>query len=191
MVEAELDSIYDQYRRGASDQAATIALEAIADQGEHGALCFARGCCLERQGNLVEADRAFRRGAVTRMNPVGMPFRVSSWRFKEMVGEAIRALPSELRQAMDEVQLILGDYPADSERALLDDPEPLGMFCGPTQSKRVVGDQPSRIYLWRRAHEHISANKVEIFDEIFRTLYHELGHYLGYDDDQLDCLGLG
>ena len=64
------------------------------------------------------------------------------------------------------------------------------MFCGVVKSKRQADDVPPRIYLWRRAHEHISANKVEIFDEIFRTLYHELGHYLGYDEDQLDSLGL-
>jgi predicted Zn-dependent protease with MMP-like domain len=190
MVESELNGIYDCYRRGAPAQAVDLARAAIADRGEHGALCFALGCCLERQGQLVEADRAFRRGSVTPMEPVNMPFRVSAWRFKELVGEAISSLPAPLREAMDEVSLVLGDYPEDHERILIDDPEPLGMFCGPTKANRTPGDMPPRVFLWRRAHEHIATNKVEIADEIFRTLYHELGHYLGFDEDQLDALGL-
>ena len=134
MVESELNGIYDCYRRGSPAQAVDMARAAIAIRGEHGALCFALGCCLERQGQLVEADRAFRRGSMTMVEPVGMPFRVSAWRFKELVGEAISSLPHPLREAMNEVSLVLGDYPEDHERILIDDPEPLGMFCGPTKA---------------------------------------------------------
>jgi predicted Zn-dependent protease with MMP-like domain len=31
----------------------------------------------------------------------------------------------------------------------------------------------------------------ELRTEIRQTLWHELGHYLGYDEDELDALGRG
>jgi predicted Zn-dependent protease with MMP-like domain len=47
-----------------------------------------------------------------------------------------------------------------------------------------------RIHVWRRSHEHSCGSTQQLDDEIRQTLHHELGHYLGYDEDGLEKLGL-
>ncbi len=89
---------------------------------------------------------------------------------------------------------MLADY---AEPALLegfDEPELLGLFAGSERGDLAEAGEPAvspRIYLFRRAHEHQCSSRREFDAEVKQTLYHELGHYLGYDEEQLDELGRG
>jgi predicted Zn-dependent protease with MMP-like domain len=69
----------------------------------------------------------------------------------------------------------------------------LGLFTGTGldqigQSGAPV-DQPPRIMLFQRNLERFSAMAGELREQITVTLYHELGHYLGMDEEDLDGAG--
>jgi predicted Zn-dependent protease with MMP-like domain len=75
-----------------------------------------------------------------------------------------------------------------------DEPELLGLFAGSERGALNEAGTPAVspcIYIFRRAHEHQCASRREFDGEVKQTLFHELGHYLGYDEDQLDELGRG
>ena len=49
---------------------------------------------------------------------------------------------------------------------------------------------PSSIALFQRNLERYARDREELLDEIRVTLLHEVGHFLGLDEDQLRDLGL-
>jgi predicted Zn-dependent protease with MMP-like domain len=193
-IAAALAPIWTAYRR--DDHAAAVAAgrAAVAAHPQHGEAWFWLGCALERDGDLRQADRCFMRAAKAPVEPQGAPFRVSWRHFQLAVRLATEALPPKLRQALDEVTLVLADY---AEPALLegyDEPELMGLFVGMERGDLdgPAEAQPSPcIYLFRRAHEHVNATRSEFDDDVQQTLWHELGHYLGYDEEGLEELGRG
>jgi predicted Zn-dependent protease with MMP-like domain len=72
-------------------------------------------------------------------------------------------------------------------------PDLLGLFTGAPIAERglVTGELPATIFLFQRNLERVSRNRDELLDEIRTTLYHELGHALGFDEEGVDELGLG
>jgi predicted Zn-dependent protease with MMP-like domain len=73
-------------------------------------------------------------------------------------------------------------------------PDILGLFAGPTLAERGGApspDLPPTIFLFQRNLERASRSRAELRDEIRTTLYHELGHALGFDEEGVDELGLG
>jgi len=86
-----------------------------------------------------------------------------------------------------------------SEDVLLDgspplDPELLGLFVGvPLGEEGTMvagGELPPRILLFQRNLERCFPDPDELRTEIRTTLYHELGHYLGMDEDDLERVGV-
>lgn len=192
-VADHLGRLWEAYR--ADDAAAGAALgEALVREfSEHGEAWFWLGCCRERLGQLRAADRAFLRANHARLEPQAGPYRVPWRHFQHAVDHAAESLPPQLREALEEVTLVLADY---AEPALLeghDEPELLGLFDGLERSERETATPwpTPRIYLFRRAHEHACASRAEFDTEMRQTLWHELGHYLGYDEEGLNALGMG
>jgi len=191
MDEADLLPIWEAYRDGDPGRGILRARELLADEGGFGPLWFAYGCCLERDRCLVAADRAFHRAARARRDPVGLPWRVSWPRFVRLVDEAAADLPAPLRDALEEVGLVLADYADPVLLRESEDIELLGLFEGVPRAEGGHGEITPTIFVWRRAHEHVCGDAEELAHELRRTLYHELGHYLGYDEDHLHELGMG
>jgi predicted Zn-dependent protease with MMP-like domain len=188
-----LSSLWEAYRLDQAARGVTLGAKLVAEHPEHGELWFWYGCCLERCGDLRAADRAFMRGAKARTEPQRAPFRVSWRHFQHAVEAAGDALPARLRGTLEEVTVVLADY---AEPVLLDgfdEPELLGLFAGSERGDLAnpAADITPRIYLWRRAHEHSCSGRREFDEEVRQTLWHELGHYLGYDEHELDELGRG
>lgn len=192
-LKAHLDAAWKAYRQGKPRQGIERARQALAVDGEDGEAWYALACNLERAGAYIEADRAFQRAARAPRRPVAPPWRASWSRFQRAVRAAVDALPAELRAALDEVTLILADYPEPYLLEGYDDPELLGIFEGATRDERgsLTGLISPRIHLWRRPHEHASGSAREFDAEVRQTLHHELGHYLGHDEDALGRLGMG
>ncbi len=71
------------------------------------------------------------------------------------------------------------------------DPELLGLFAGvPLDQKSYLsagGELPPQIYLFKRNLERF-ARPEELATQVAITLYHELGHYLGMDEEDLEEL---
>jgi predicted Zn-dependent protease with MMP-like domain len=154
------------------------------------------GLLAERQGRLDDADAAFARA--TRLDPESFPrpVRLDHATFARHLAEAIDRLPSPFREALDEVAVTV--EPVPDERILLDadpplDPEILGLFAGLPRSDRGVlgpgGELPGRIYLFQRSLERWASDEGELVEQIGITLRHELGHYLGLDEDEIEAAG--
>lgn len=110
--------------------------------------------------------------------------------------EILAALPEDLRQAIDNVAVLLEEEPTPAQRRALDLPpeEPLyGLFEGPTwgERARAAVAWPSRIILFRRPLEaDFGDDPFRLRAEIRRTLLHELGHYFSLSEADLARLGL-
>lgn len=103
-----------------------------------------------------------------------------------------RSLPDPLRAAAAGVPVIL-ERRADIELAGESfEPDLLGLFVGPDFAGRDDhGALPPQILLFLESLWEFSGNDETIFREEVRATYlHELGHYLGLDEDELDERGL-
>lgn len=190
-----LSACWAAYRAGDAEAAVRAARAAVDLDDRHGPSWWALGCASERCGRLREADHAFARGARVADEPQPAPFRVSWQRFLRSIELARNALKPDLQAALTEVSLVLADYP---DAHLVDhhgqagDSELLGLFEGvPRAEGQPAGTPTPRLHLWRRAHEHAAGSAKEFDAEVRTTLHHELGHYLGFDEDDLERFGLG
>lgn len=156
------------------------------------------GRLAERDGRIDEADRCARRAHAGDPDGEPLPCRVSEAEFRAAVAEALDRLPDEFRQALDgEVAVLVEPVPPAevlrSENPPFD-PEILGLYVGtplPERDTQSSGRVPDVIYLFQHNLEHEAANHEELVEQIAITVYHEVGHYLGYDDDELDERGFG
>lgn len=187
-----IDAAWKSYRQAKARQGIEHALRAVEADASDGESWYALACCYERAERLRDADRAFQRANRAPERPVAPPYRVSWGRFQRAVKTAAAALPAELRTALGEVTLVMADYAEPYLIQDYDEPELMGMFEGAERGERggLHGMVSPRIHVWRRSHEHACGSAKEFDDEIRQTLHHELGHYLGYDEDGLERLGM-
>lgn len=126
-----------------------------------------------------------------------MPMRVNSELLDEMVRRAIDRLPLQFRSALDVVPIRIFDRPTRSQLQSLglDESELLlGLYEGVPLTLRSVNDGPrvpDQISLFREDLEDACDTMEQLEEEVRITLFHELGHYFGFDEDQLDALGCG
>ena len=50
--------------------------------------------------------------------------------------------------------------------------------------------RPNTIYLFQRNLERAAKDRDDLVEQIRITLWHELGHYLGFEEEDMDDLGL-
>jgi predicted Zn-dependent protease with MMP-like domain len=157
------------------------------------------GHLAERDGDLAAGDQKARRANALDPEGFPLPFRLPEDDFREAVSEALDRLPEEFRQAVDgEVAVLVEPVPRvellrSGEPAF--DPEILGLYVGVPLPERENSTSPPKlpdvVYLFQRNLEHAGTTREEIVDEIAVTVFHEIGHYLGYDDDELEERGIG
>lgn len=125
-----------------------------------------------------------------------IPMWLSEARFLEAADRALSELPEHVRDALGNVVILVEDYPAkwifDTEVA---DPRLLGLFDGAGRAAEAGHDAvpmgPSRIYLYRWNIERMCHSAEEVEHQVAITVWHEVGHYLGLDEDELHARGLG
>ncbi len=126
-----------------------------------------------------------------------MPIRVSAIELDQMVVEAIAQLPPDFRAALEVVPVRVFDRPTKTQLRSLgleEDELLLGLYEGVPLTERSVGDSPrvpDQISLFREDLEDACDSIEQLKEEVRITLFHELGHYFGFDEDQLDNLGYG
>lgn len=95
---------------------------------------------------------------------------------------------------MDNVDISVEDWPSRDDLELLESPGTLfGLYTGvPITEREGVGPAlPDRIILFRGPILESCSTLEEVQHEIRVTLWHEVGHYLGMDEDALHRLGYG
>jgi predicted Zn-dependent protease with MMP-like domain len=175
-----------------ADEASRLAIEADEDLPD---AHHARALILERRGKTEDAERHFHDAARLDPERFPLPGRIDADEFGRTLERARDHLPPEFRAHLDRIGLIVEDLPPDEllleEKPPLD-PELLGLFHGvpidQPESLSPGGELPPRIYLFKRNLERFAAEPADLHEEIAVTLYHELGHYLGMEEDDLEEL---
>lgn len=185
---------------GMTDFAAAreVASRALALDESAGA-CALLGRLAERSGMLADADRLAKRAHKLDRDAFPLPCRFADEDFRGAVAEALDRLPEEFRRALDgEVAVLVEPVPPAEVLTSVDppfDPEILGLYVGTPlperESSSPTGKLPDVVYLFQRNLEHAAADRDELLEQIAITVYHEIGHYLGYDDDELEERGFG
>ncbi len=155
------------------------------------------GLLLERAGDWAAADACFLEAARRDPERFHRPVRLTRPEFDREVRQAARRLPRQFRKHLDRVPVVVQDLPAlellrGGDEVL--DPDILGLFDGTPlpETSSLDGDtlRPNYIYLFQRNLERFARDRAELTEQISVTLYHELGHYLGFEEEDMDDLGL-
>lgn len=125
-------------------------------------------------------------------------------RFRRIVAQAIDALPDEFREALENIEVVVEDWPTDEELDYFEEREGLeegegdflllGLYQGIPKGHRdpqfYSGVLPDKITLFRESiADFCHGDEQEMTEQIRRTFLHEIGHYFGIEDDRLRELG--
>jgi predicted Zn-dependent protease with MMP-like domain/Arc/MetJ-type ribon-helix-helix transcriptional regulator len=150
---------------------------------------------LEATGEFEGADRLFARAHELAPREFPLPVRTTEADFRAILDKVLESLPEVIRSAVVEVPVLVEPKPspAIAERAPHITPEVLGLFVGTTVGEKVMAPSgyPNVVLLYQRNLERAGRSRSEVSKEIKITLLHEYGHYLGFDEEELEHLGLG
>ncbi len=117
--------------------------------------------------------------------------------FEALVEEALEDLPKKFARALKNIHVAVEDTPSleDLESVDLDPGETLfGLYHGiplPDRGTDYANVLPDRIAIYQRPIEAVCRNRAEIVEEIRITVFHELGHYFGMSDEEMEALEYG
>ena len=114
--------------------------------------------------------------------------------FVRLVRQAYREMPDHVIQALDNVDVVVEEWPGPDEEDLLGGEVTLfGLYSGVPLTDREGGDPmlPDRIAIYRQPILRSCSSRTEAEHEIKVTLWHEIGHYLGMSENDLHRLGYG
>ena len=125
-------------------------------------------------------------------------------RFRRLVARAIDSLPDEFREALENIEVVVEEWPTDEELDYFEEREGfeegegdmllLGLYQGIPKGKRdplfYSGVLPDRITLFSGSiDEFCRGDEGKMAEQIRKTFLHEIGHYFGLEDDRLRELG--
>ena len=109
----------------------------------------------------------------------------------EEVEATLAHLPAQLREAAIKLPVTFERIPSQELQADGMDSETLGLFVGPDFADELTVPMPPQIILFLENLWDFAEGDEAVFrEEIATTLLHELGHYLGLDEDELTDRGL-
>ena len=115
--------------------------------------------------------------------------------FYELVERALEELPPELAELLDNVAIVVDDWPEYSTPLASNDPgETLyGLYEGVPLTERgagYYGTLPDKITIFRGPLER-DFPREELEEQIRITVVHEIAHHFGFGEDRLEELGWG
>ncbi len=112
--------------------------------------------------------------------------------FERLVIEAVDTLPPDLKEQLENVAILVEeDSPTAEEGPEYTDQELLGLYHGVSRKERGFwygNTLPDRIIIYRKPLERISRNLKELRENVRETVVHEVGHYFGFDEEELEAL---
>lgn len=113
--------------------------------------------------------------------------------FDALITRAMNELPQEYIKGLNNVVIVMADEPTDEQRVKmkLDGKLLLGLFEGIPMTKKGSGFSgmlPDKITLFKNQILLVAHNETSLFEQIKRTLWHEIAHFYGLDHAQIDKL---
>jgi len=140
------------------------------------------------------AREAFERANAFDPGQYPLPTVVTDEAFEQAVSDALDNLPRSVREYIADVPVLVEDFP---DRHLVEvervSPQILGIFVGVPRTEAQATEQvPSldRVVIYKKNLERICRDRDELVEQIQITVRHEIGHYLGLDENDMDRLGL-
>ncbi len=117
--------------------------------------------------------------------------------FEAAVQDAIDSIPDEFLDELENVAIIIADEPEEEDFEgdgyFTEEGDLLGLYDGMSLTERDggygVGDYPDTITVFKGPHERLEGGRDEIVEEVRKTVVHEIAHYFGLDEDQVDDMG--
>lgn len=112
-------------------------------------------------------------------------FDISDEAFDALVTKAMDELPQEYITGLDNVAILYADQPSDHQREKSHlDPHHmlLGLYEGIPLIQRGAGYTfvlPDKITLFKHPLLSLANTEEELFEQVKRTLWHEIAHYYG------------
>lgn len=109
--------------------------------------------------------------------------------FEEEIARSMERLPGFLKDSMQESGVAVLTEDSAPSRPGEEDSGPLfAEFIGPTSAQFESGESPfpPTMVLYRATFEDACATWADAREEIYRTLVHELGHFLGFEEEDLE-----
>ena len=115
--------------------------------------------------------------------------------FYELVERALEGLPPELSRLLDNVAIVVDDWPEYSTPLVSGGPEDTlyGLYEGVPLTERgagYFGVLPDKVTIFRGPLERDFA-KEELEEQVRITVVHEIAHYFGFGEERLEELGWG
>jgi predicted Zn-dependent protease with MMP-like domain len=118
---------------------------------------------------------------------------VNHRRFEACVEEGLASIPVEFRDRLENIAIVIEDEPTPEQRAyagLEDDETLLGLYEGVSLDRRdsgYAGVMPDRITIFRKPILEEARTPEEIPDIVRDTVWHEIAHYFGMDEDEVQA----
>lgn len=114
--------------------------------------------------------------------------------FHELVETALEGVPPELSALLDNVAIVVEDWPEYSTPLVSSDDDTLyGLYEGVPLSERAAGYYgvlPDKITIFQGPLER-DFGREELEEQIRITVVHEIAHHFGFDEDRIEELGWG
>jgi predicted Zn-dependent protease with MMP-like domain len=112
--------------------------------------------------------------------------------FERLVAEAVSLIPRRFRREMKNLALVVEDAPSADLLAEMDIEPPdslYGLYHGTPLPERTWGfgnALPDRITIFQQPIEQDCDDEDEMRETIGETLIHEVGHYFGMSEEQIE-----
>jgi predicted Zn-dependent protease with MMP-like domain len=119
---------------------------------------------------------------------------ISDEEFDRLVTKAMDDLPQEYIKGLDNIAILYADEPDEyqREKARLDNRHMLlGLYEGIPLTHRGAGYTfvlPDKITLFKHAILSLSTSPEDLFEQVKRTLWHEIAHYYGLSHSDMHRL---
>ena len=115
---------------------------------------------------------------------------LSQWADEELKA-VIKILPADVQAAAKKCSISLEDHPGRGTDDESLEGDELGLFEGTCLLDDPASEDIPRIRLFlSNIWEWVGAEEQDYRDEVGTTFLHELGHYLGWDEDEVADRGL-
>jgi predicted Zn-dependent protease with MMP-like domain len=119
--------------------------------------------------------------------------RARKIRFERLVVRALRRLPLDVREMLNNVEIVIEDEPTAEQLGDHEDGDELfGLYEGTPLTARGSDYSlvlPDKITIFRRPIERACHTPEEMTNEIRITVIHELAHHFGIEEDRIAELG--